>query len=563
MTAQARILGEPQAISNDRLRSGTTLLRGQYTIESFLAAGGFGITYRAKDSLNRAVVIKECFPRNFCYRKDLDVRTRSRAHAAQVTQIIEHFTQEAHNLARVSHPNIVGVHQVFEENGTAYMALDFIRGRNLLEMLEAGRSPRPEKVQKYLRKLLLAIEEVHETGILHRDISPDNIIIDDRDEPILIDFGAARKNLQIAKPDRVNSALDVIKDGYSPQEFYMASGAQDTSCDLYSLAASFYHVITKELPPDSQRRLTAVATDEPDPYEPLAKRAKGYPRAFCESLDKAMAVIAKDRMQTAVDWLNALDTEHDNINGGPASARSQAVSFRPVLLGSAAFAALATVAFFVTTEPELPEPTGESFAAISAELVPAIQMAPVLTSDWSVRLPFRGAPNAPNTVDEVVFAGWGWLKQGVDIVSLDGQAISSIAEIPSLLTQSQSIGDKTQLDVMIGVDEGGDAGPREYVLILPVIQQIAMSDGTEFEASLRGGVWQTVVTKVSDGGGGSLRQGDVLLNYLRNGQDINQRDSLYEYLAPDLEAGLKTIPVTVRRSGDIVETEIKLAVQGS
>ena len=120
----------------DELKPGTKLMLGQYTIEDFLAAGGFGITYLAKDSLDRRVVIKECFPGSFCRRQNHSVTPRSRAHQNELKSIVRMFSQEAMSLAKANHPNIVGVHQVFEENNTAYMALDYVHGRDLLEILQ-------------------------------------------------------------------------------------------------------------------------------------------------------------------------------------------------------------------------------------------------------------------------------------------------------------------------------------------------------------------------------------------------------------------------------------------
>ncbi|MEO0915412.1 MAG: serine/threonine protein kinase, partial [Pseudomonadota bacterium] len=107
-------------------------------IEQFLNNGGFGITYLAKDSLLRRVVIKECFPESICRRANSTVRVRSRDQADAFRAIVDLFIEEARGLARLSHPNIVGVHQVFEDNDTAYMAMDFVAGRDLLEIAETS-----------------------------------------------------------------------------------------------------------------------------------------------------------------------------------------------------------------------------------------------------------------------------------------------------------------------------------------------------------------------------------------------------------------------------------------
>ncbi len=290
----------------DELKPGTELLHGQYTIEEFLNSGGFGITYLAKDSLDRRVVIKECFPNTLCRRSQARVGARSRAHQSEFKSVIDLFVQEAKSLAKLQHPNIVGVHQVFEDNDTAYMALDYIEGFDLLETLEeGGEKLPPEEINKILRKILGAVDYLHGRNILHRDISPDNILIDKKtSEPLLIDFGAARE--EVSKASRVLSALRVVKDGYSPQEFYVNGSKQGPSSDLYALAASFYHLITGEMPPDSQTRLSAMASDEQDPYVPLAGRIDGYDTTFLEAIDKALNVLPKDRIQTAKEWLEMI-----------------------------------------------------------------------------------------------------------------------------------------------------------------------------------------------------------------------------------------------------------------
>jgi tRNA A-37 threonylcarbamoyl transferase component Bud32 len=340
----------------DELKPGTKLMHGQYTIESFLNAGGFGITYLAKDSLDRKVVIKECFPGAFCRRSRYVVQARSRAHQNELKSIVRLFVQEARSLAKLNHPNIVGVHQVFEDNETAYMALDFVTGRDLLDTIEdPNHGLNATQIKSILKEVLGAVGFIHDQGILHRDISPDNILINKDFHPVLIDFGAARE--EATKQSRVLSALRVVKDGYSPQEFYIAGSEQSPSSDLYALGASFYHLINGDVPPNSQARLAAIASGETDPYEPLAGRFSEYEPSFLAAIDKALAVLPKDRVQSAKEWMEIMEGGQSNVTPlkvGAAiaaepqkPAKSAAVapapakkSNMPVLLGSAAAVAL-------------------------------------------------------------------------------------------------------------------------------------------------------------------------------------------------------------------------------
>jgi serine/threonine protein kinase len=292
----------------DELKPGTPLLRGQYTVSSFLNAGGFGITYLARDSLDRVVVLKECFPSSMCVREpDNTVAVRSRSHQRDFSTLVGLFGSEARRLAKLDHPNIVGVHQVFEDNDTAYMALDFIQGEDMLTLIRRGVTWDADTIKTLLLKLLDAVAYLHARDMLHRDISPDNILLDHRGEPVLIDFGAARE--EATRASRILSSIHTVKDGYSPHEFYLTGSAQGPASDLYALAATFYHVITGKAPPDSQSRVAAVAEGRKDPMDPLSSHGTGFDHFFMDAINKALSVFPKDRMQTADDWIMAIHTE--------------------------------------------------------------------------------------------------------------------------------------------------------------------------------------------------------------------------------------------------------------
>lgn len=367
---------------SDDLPSGTQLLHGQYTIVDFLNAGGFGITYRAKDSLDRKVVIKECFPGAFCRRSRYIVQARSRAHQNEFAGIVRLFVEEARSLSKLVHPNIVGVHQVFEENDTAYMALDFVEGRDLLEILEDPETDLPPAlIVSILRDMLAAIGFVHSEGMLHRDISPDNILVGDDLKPVLIDFGAARQ--QAKSQGKIMSALRVVKDGYSPQEFYITGAEQGPFSDLYALGASFYHLITNEVPPDSQRRLTAIATGDADPYVPLAGRFDDYEAQVLTSIDRALAILPKDRCQTAEEWLADMDAKpaaraiSRKIKPVDTTAATGSKKSRAGLIGGVAVLALAAVAGAVvlTGDADPVEEVASAPAAIDTSAVEAAAIA--------------------------------------------------------------------------------------------------------------------------------------------------------------------------------------------
>lgn len=290
----------------EALAPGSTLLGGQFTIQSYLSSGGFGITYLATDSLNRTVVIKECYPEAFCARVNKTVRARTQSYENDFQSIVQLFVREARSLAKLNHSSVVGVHQVFEDNETAYMALDLIEGQDLLDIIEEepGRFS-PDEIYAMTLDLLDAVGHVHSQDLLHRDISPDNILVEDTGRPVLIDFGAARE--EASRKSRVLSSVLVVKDGYSPQEFYLAGSQQFPSSDLYALGATLSHLISGEAPPNSQARLAALAANQPDLYTPLCGRFPQYDDAFLAAIDKAMNIVPANRIQSAKEWSVMID----------------------------------------------------------------------------------------------------------------------------------------------------------------------------------------------------------------------------------------------------------------
>jgi serine/threonine protein kinase len=162
---------------------------------------------------------------------------------------------------------------------------------------------------------------------LHRDISPDNILIDKTGNPVLIDFGAASE--QAIHATRILTGRRVVKDGYSPQEFYLTGAEQGPFSDLYALGATFFHVITGKVPPESQRRLAKVAEGETDPYLPLDGRFPGYPPGFLHAIDKATRVMPRDRLQSASDWLDLIEKGERELTQAAAEPLPRVVSVAP------------------------------------------------------------------------------------------------------------------------------------------------------------------------------------------------------------------------------------------
>ncbi|MEL6374229.1 MAG: protein kinase [Pseudomonadota bacterium] len=278
-----------------------TVLANDYRIDRVLGAGGFGITYLAQElPLDRLVTIKEYFPSDFAARADqIAASPRSQACAADFQWGLERFIDEAQILARFDHPNICRVYRYFRANATGYMVLQYEHGRSLKAWLKAlERSPRQHEIDHIAGPLLNALEVIHASDFLHRDIAPDNIIMRPSGAPVLIDFGAARGAL--AAGSRTVSAL--VKPGYSPFEQYGENARQQGPwTDIYSLGATLYQAVTGKRPLDAPSRL---AKDELAPAREVAVGA--FRPQFLEAIDAALALKATDRPQTVQAWRRML-----------------------------------------------------------------------------------------------------------------------------------------------------------------------------------------------------------------------------------------------------------------
>ena len=305
------------------LPPGWQLLEGQYEIKHVIAAGGFGITYLAKDMLGRDVAVKECFPLGLAQRA-------SQTHTVSATSAgtSEHFEtargqflREARTLAGLRHPNVVHVQTLFEENGTAYMAMDFIHGRDLQEEIVTAREAlSPHRVMELTRDLLGALKYIHAQSVLHRDIKPQNIRIDRFGMPMLIDFGAARAETQARS--RMAGTFRVVTDGYSPHEFYVSGADQGAWSDLYALAATLYHVITGAAPVAADERASAIATGQADPYVPVSGRFPDQDGRLLHLIDRALRMAPGERPNDAAAWLAALADAPTTMVAAPVAAEA-------------------------------------------------------------------------------------------------------------------------------------------------------------------------------------------------------------------------------------------------
>lgn len=219
-----------------------SVLAGQYVIEKVLGQGGFGITYKAVDhKTGQAVAVKEFFPDSMATRTQTTVTAFSGERGESFAYGKACFLQEAETLAQfIGNENIVRVQSYFEENNTAYFVMDFVEGISFDAYIkERGGKISYEEAEKILVPVMDALAAVHSRGIIHRDVTPDNIYITKDGTVKLLDFGAARYSLG----DKSRSLDVVLKHGFAPKEQYTRRGKQGAYTDVYTLGASFYFAV--------------------------------------------------------------------------------------------------------------------------------------------------------------------------------------------------------------------------------------------------------------------------------------------------------------------------------
>ena len=278
--------------SENCLPIGTRL--ADFEITGILGEGGFGIVYIAFDhSLQRNVAIKEYMPGVLAARaEDHSIRVRAERHQETFNVGLKSFINEARFLAQFDHPSLVKVYRFWEQNQTAYTAMQYYDGRTIKDIVTAS----PELVneqwcRKILKQILEALEMLYTMRILHRDVSPDNIIVQENGDAVLLDFGSARQIIG----DRTRGLTVILKPGYAPVEQYAGDASLDQGAytDIYALSAVIYFAMIKEAP------ATSIARMVKDPISALAERGvDGYSREFLAAIDKGLAVMAHERPQT-------------------------------------------------------------------------------------------------------------------------------------------------------------------------------------------------------------------------------------------------------------------------
>lgn len=280
---------------------------GEYRIEKVLAQGGFGITYLAEQvALGRKVAIKEFFMEGLCNRdvETLGVSVGSVGSIKLVEGFRTKFIKEARTIAALDNNNIIRIHDVFEENGTAYYVMEYLCGKSLSAMVKEQGLMTENLALKYIRQLACALAEVHSNNLLHLDIKPANIMLNKKGEAVLIDFGISKHYDNAGK--QTGSAFIGTSDGYAPIEQY-ETGALDNftpATDIYALGATLFFMLTGKRPPKASEVMNYGLPALPSDISPK----------ICDAVVAAMQPAVCKRPQSVGEFLALLENGAAMVN---------------------------------------------------------------------------------------------------------------------------------------------------------------------------------------------------------------------------------------------------------
>lgn len=304
-----------------------TLIHGRYRVDQVLGSGGFGVTYRVMDlKENRVAAMKEYMPLDAAYRPlgSQEVRPISESKKSQYEKFRQQFLDEAQTIYKFrGHPNIVEVRHLFYGNNTAYYVMEYIDGMDLGKFLRnQGGHIGWAMLRPIVAQVVSALKQVHGGGMIHCDISPDNIFLMNAGQVKLLDFGAARNTLR----GSAESSVIIAKVGFAPYE-QMRGKNMGPWTDIYALAVTIYHCVTGKMPPKAEDRIANDSTIWPSQMG-IAVPSPQWENA----LKKAMSVRVEDRYHTVMDFWNALtvnDTTHPVLPSGPQPASPSQPSHPP------------------------------------------------------------------------------------------------------------------------------------------------------------------------------------------------------------------------------------------
>lgn len=298
------------------LKTNAVLQNGKYRIEGVLGQGGFGITYLASQvALNRKVTIKEFFMKELCNRDEQtsQVSVPSMGSVDTVARFRAKFVKEAQTIAALNNPHIIHIHDIFEENGTAYYVMDYLSGGSLSDLMQRNGVLAEATALGYIRQVADALSYIHARNINHLDIKPSNVLIDGNGNAVVIDFGLSKRYDETGS--QTSTTPVGISHGFAPLEQYQPGGVSTFSptTDIYSLGATLYKLLSGQTPPNATAlleadldlsRLSASPSTKAAIAAAMQPKRKGRPQtveAFIAMLDEKVAPSVVVPMQPTVD----------------------------------------------------------------------------------------------------------------------------------------------------------------------------------------------------------------------------------------------------------------------
>lgn len=298
------------------LKTNAVLQNGKYCIEGVLGQGGFGITYLASQvALNRKVTIKEFFMKELCNRDEQtsQVSVPSMGSVDTVARFRAKFVKEAQTIAALNNPHIIHIHDIFEENGTAYYVMDYLSGGSLSDLVQRNGILAEATALGYIRQVADALSYIHARNINHLDIKPSNVLIDGNGNAVVIDFGLSKRYDETGS--QTSTTPVGISHGFAPLEQYQPGGVSTFSptTDIYSLGATLYKLLSGQTPPNATAlldadldlsRLSASPSTKAAIAAAMQPKRKGRPQtveAFIAMLDEKVAPSVAVPIQAMVD----------------------------------------------------------------------------------------------------------------------------------------------------------------------------------------------------------------------------------------------------------------------
>lgn len=298
------------------LKTNAVLQNGKYRIEGVLGQGGFGITYLASQvALNRKVTIKEFFMKELCNRDEQtsQVSVPSMGSVDTVARFRAKFVKEAQTIAALNNPHIIHIHDIFEENGTAYYVMDYLSGGSLSDLVQRDGVLAEATALGYIRQVADALSYIHARNINHLDIKPSNVLIDGNGNAVVIDFGLSKRYDETGS--QTSTTPVGISHGFAPLEQYQPGGVSTFSptTDIYSLGAMLYKLLSGQTPPNATAlldadldlsRLSASPSTKAAIAAAMQPKRKGRPQtveAFIAMLDEKVAPSVVVPIQAMVD----------------------------------------------------------------------------------------------------------------------------------------------------------------------------------------------------------------------------------------------------------------------